>query len=189
MNLEEFVELMRLNFTESHQLSSTKMELLKTDLLNSQKELFYIKNKDLIDKLADDDEMTLSLSSSKSVSRGGETIKTRIQSNVEFLISIVKLKSIGNDVKLDDTSDELIVDTLISVLNQIGSVVIENDCNPGFPIESVMHGAQVFVNIFDLEWFFHLRHRLFDLVVAFIDNLVRAIVTNQDVTSLLVYKV
>ena len=41
-----------------------------------------------------------------------------------------------------------------------------------FPLDSILHSMQLFVNVYEIEWFFYIRNRLNDQVIRFVDDLV-----------------
>ena len=86
--------------------------------------------------------------------------ETSIQYNIPS--SLIVTDTIENSTQLNDNKD-----------------VKSNNTMPNmtFPIESILHGVEMFLNLYEIEWFYYLRNKLLDQIVEFIDETVRYIIT------------
>jgi hypothetical protein len=228
VSLDEYMGLLRMNFRESFLNNKKQIYLLKSYLLDARKEIFYLKNKEAIE-LASKNELTIESLLNKPISANQlqklQNLSEQFESNLEFLTSIVKLKSLDREFssKLDEINNDTVVECLKSLLNQIGHfVVLSGDKSPAltnktahqsnlkfndvsshfdsqftsasylsgrenlekqqqkpaesstlsFPIESILHSAQLFVNVFEIEWFVYSRNALVDHLGKFFDDLI-----------------
>ena len=193
--IESYVKLIQANFTASYKKNSDQIVELKQLLLEAKKQIFMLTIKP--DPFGLEDNKTkfenylknLELSEQKAL-KCDEWQKTQCQfgSNIEFMSNVVKLKSVQQSFRLNESDKEVILECLVAVLNQVKCFILSssnkkasNDPNflpISFPFESILHSVQLFLNVFEIEWLYYLRHRLVDPIVDFIDELVAFILNN-----------
>lgn len=202
LNLDQYLKLLRINFSQIHGQFSNQIHDLKSKLLEAKREIFYLKNKDSLSQ----NEGQISFETKKSTQPFELTEQYKL--NVEFITNIVKLKSVNKNFKFDQNinhqmlkdclsqliehiriflfeynfkdqqhsneQSSLIVSDTIESVNQSQNKEAEgNSSSLTFPMESILHGIQVFVNLFEVEWFYSVRNMLIDQIVSFIDELVK----------------
>ncbi|CAF0755373.1 unnamed protein product [Brachionus calyciflorus] len=219
LSLDQYLQLLRVNFTHVHEKFSDEIQQLRLRLLDAKKEIFYLKTKEIIKDLDGKlDEKTLGqlldttkkFNYSKNESKFQDLI-TQFNSNLEFITNLIKLKTIDKDFKENQSVDqETLLDCLNEFLSQIkkflfnyefkqdissnipSSFIVTDTIDTNepivskepndesfcitFPIESILHGVQVFLNLFEIEWFYYLRNKLIEQIVLLIDEIVRFII-------------
>lgn len=211
LTLDQYLKLLRINFSQIHGHFSNKIQDLKLKLMEAKREIFYLKNKDFLDQKNDHANIE---SKKTEIGNSYESLKLTEQYkiNLEFITNIAKLKAIKN-FKFDQNIDNqmlkdcmsqlidhiriflfeyilknenekssaeeslfIVTDTIESI-NQSQNLHLEpNLYNLVFPFESILHGVQVFVNLFEVEWFYSVRNMLIDQIILFIDELVKFMV-------------
>jgi hypothetical protein len=228
MSLDEYMGLLRINFRESFLDNKSKIELLKSYLLDARKEILLLQNKDDIEAVNKNNPKTIESLFNRQITRDQkqklDQLNEKFQSNLQFLASVVKLKSLDKETvsKLDEINNDTIIECLRCLLNQIGQFVFSVKTNPDlnktannsslkfndsssyfdsqftsasylnskinltklkppgvnsdstifFPIESILHSAQLFINVFEIEWFFYSRNALADQLGKLIEDLI-----------------
>lgn len=107
-----------------------------------------------------------------------------LNSNVSFISNLVKLKGVETMLREGVASEDEIAEWLKIFLTQIERFFFDADlanqpCSAentsttiSFPYESLLHAMQVFLNAYQIEWLYHLRSRIIDQIVKFVDRLV-----------------
>lgn len=208
ISLDHYLKLLRINFSQIHGQFSNKIHDLKLKLLEAKREIFYLKNKELLDK---NDDQIDSWLKKKEIEINSDPLRLAEQYklNLEFITNIAKLKAINKNFKFDETiNHQMLKDCLSQLighirvflfeygfkddhnLNEQSSLIVtdtiesvnqsqsfQKELNSfsklAFPMESILHGIQVFVNLFDVEWFYSIRSLLIDQIVSFIDQIVK----------------
>jgi hypothetical protein len=247
INTDEYLGLLRLNFRDSFLANVDKIDVLKSRLLEANKQIFRLKHKEALDAASSTSIDMSSLGKcgiDKSALRMQrlEQLADQFESNVEFLTSVVKLKLLdkgGVASKLHEINNETVVECLGSLLTQISHFLLnssrsiikpeskpsqlkknENETvggstfdsqfttnsylssqatklsatvsnvppriNPvvvSFPVESILHSAQLFVNVYEIEWFLYSRNALMDQIARFVDDIVRFILNFESVDN------
>lgn len=230
LKLEDFLKLLQAKFVHTFQRQGDEIKILKLKLLESNKEIFELKNNNnnnlfTTPSTTDSDSRSSVEPKNKSnpyflheeITKNTDPIKMSQMlksfcSNIEFVANLVKLKEVERNFKLNKIDQELILDWLKIFLEQLhgfffqmnfeGDETIdqsrilkditncyENVQNSfqakssipvlSFPIESILHGVQVFLNIYQIEWLYYLRNKLIDSIVPFIDDIVDFMIHND----------
>lgn len=84
--------------------------------------------------------------------------------------------SLKDEKSSNEESSFIVTDTIESINQTQNLQLKQKSYKLKFPFESILHGIQVFVNLFDVEWFYTVRNMLIDQIVLFIDELVKFMV-------------
>ncbi len=182
--------------------SAERIDLLKHQLFETRKKLFVAEHKEIIDNIGasanDQNEPSLEMLFEKFQKLQNDTnkrtdLKERFNSRLELMVNLIKLKSIEKNLKLNENTKELIADCLSSFLKNISEAFFNLnikqdhsdslDDNPSnhkacfkefsvIPIDSILHSLQVFLNVYDIEWFYYLRSSLIESIETFTNDLI-----------------
>lgn len=190
VELEDYINILRTNFIKSYKRNSDIISTLKMALLDAKIEIFTLKNNIEPNSLENVD---FKLSSSKSFASVCESnndsivnnlefadqlipIRNKYEKNIDFIINIAKLKSLKKDFRVNEISNDEILKCLDNILSEISYFLFdETAAKMKFPFESILHGIQQFLNIFEIEWLYYLRNNLLSSISKFIDSLVFSI--------------
>jgi hypothetical protein len=216
IDLIDYVYLLQATFYTSYRSNSEKILSLKKLLLEARRELFLMQNKEMLERVNNQDEIQID-SSYKALTDKFEEMKNKqlrlkvyenskmkLKKNIEFLTNLIKLKSVGKNFKINDTSNDLILKCLSELLKQIydfffkSNLIVESFDRQDFDeiaseidmtevdsysfpisIDSLLHSVQVFLNVFDIEWLYYLRQHLILDIEKFIDDLIAFIFNFQ----------
>lgn len=192
LSLDEFVSLLRANFTETTQYQNQLIQELKFSLLEAKREIFYLKNEISADAQVEESQQANDFKASLNFNANKlATLKRHFCQNVDFISNVIKLKQLDKEsLKLSDADRDTIFQCLDSLLDQIHTFLFEcgsfyneltenNHESLHFPVETILHSMQVFLNIFEIEWFYYLRNQLIDKLLSLIDNIVKSIIQYQ----------
>jgi hypothetical protein len=180
-------------FCKSFVENREQISRLKLLLLESRKEAFYRENANIFSEL--------SLSSNNSYNNNNidrvstenflKEINNKIQSpithdpinheqflhNIDLISNVVKLKAFSKNFRLTENNNEMIMECLMNLFRQINYFLYnylkqeESSKFISFPIESIFHAIQLFINIFDIEWFYYMR----DNLLGYINSLLKSL--------------
>ena len=202
MSLDEFIKLLTSNFCKSYVENRDQIEHLKSVAFELKKELFQLENSTLLSDLSNMDLNETSSSDllkelNKKIIDQDEDVSLveKLIANVEFISNIVKLKSLGKDFKLNEKNNAIILECLVELFKQIDYFLFQDKLKRedledsvmsdsfsssaskvSFPIESILHAIQLFINIFEIEWFYYLRDNLVGLINTFLADLVKYLI-------------
>lgn len=178
--------MLRLKFYDVFENHHVEIDSLKRQLLEAKKEIFYLKNSnvDIQPTPSNSDSNSTTILKSSGNNAVAATAKfdklvDSLNSNVAFLSNVIKLKSVEKNMKSCESStikEEELFDWLKILLEQIDECLFERTKSSSyftFPLASILHALQVFLNVYQIEWLYHLRSRLIDRLWKFIDDLVR----------------
>ena len=186
LTLADYVRNVQLHFRALQVDKQSKIEELRLSLFKAKLELFRINNRALFDEATRDsirtvidaksdtilNEIKLIESLGKQSQQQQHQATSCFQANVDFLTSLIKMKSIAqrNALKLGPESIELVLDCLRLFLDQVEQLFF-NELT--LPIDCLLHGLQQFVNVYDLEWLYYIKSHLLPNIVKFINQLIR----------------
>jgi hypothetical protein len=112
------------------------------------------------------------------------SLQQSLKSNIEFMSNVAKLKRLDKDtIKLNDADRDVILECLEVLFEQINMFLFQpSKCQSqplfeiAFPYDSILHSVQLFLNIYEIEWFYYLRNKLIHKIVQFIDDLSKFII-------------
>ena len=203
MSLDEFIKLLTSNFCKSYVENRDQIEHLKSIAFELKKELFQLENNTILSDLSNMDLNETSPSdllkelNKKIIDQDEDSsLVEKLIANVEFISNIVKLKSLGRDFKLNEKNNAIILECLVELFKQIDFFLFQDKLKRqdledsdvmsdsfsssaskvSFPIESILHAIQLFINIFEIEWFYYLRDNLVGLINTFLGDLVKYLI-------------
>jgi len=190
-------------FCKSFVENREQISRLKLLLFESRKEAFYRENVNIFSELS----LSSNSSSNNDIDRiTSETflkeINDKIQSpiahdpinheqflhNIDLISNVVKLKAFSKNFRLTENNNEMIMECLTNLFRQINYFLYnylkqeESSKFVTFPIESIFHAIQLFINIFDIEWFYYMRDRLLGYINSLLKSLLEqfSIVENSE---------
>ena len=174
-------------FVRSYVANRDQIERLKFALYESKREVFYRENVDIFSELSlSSKNFPLSRESflcdinkklSEPLRSNNEDYQKFLQ-NVEFISNIVKLKNFTKSYRFSENNNQLVLECLTLLFKQIDYFLHIQLKSEGehkivsFPIESIFHAIQLFINIYEIEWFYYLR----DNLLVLINNMLRSLV-------------
>lgn len=215
LSLDQYLQLLRVNFSKTHEKYSEQLKNLKKSLLDAKKEIFYLKTQDQLKQTQislDSAIGTANLSNTNekqneklSNSKKFNEFNKQFCSNLDFITNLIKLKTIDKNFKKNqDINQETVCECLSQILEQIRTFLFEYEffdehssaiitdtvdlnmtqineskilpegvLNIAFPLESILHSLQLFLNLYEIEWFYYLRNKLIDQIIVFINDLVK----------------
>lgn len=211
--VKQYMQLLQSSFISSFQTNSEKITELKHLLFITRKKLFLEQNKDLFQNKANSTTATSTTTTTKSPNLEDlfqkfqelqakeskvaqlENVTAQFNSNLDFLTNLIKLKTIDKNFRMNENSNELIMQCLSSFLDQLqhfffktslltdsenispeASKTKTQSSQLSIPIDSLLHGLQVFLNVYDIEWLYYFRGTLIERIETFIKNLVKFII-------------
>jgi hypothetical protein len=188
VELDDYINILRTNFVKSYKRNSDIIGSLKMALLDAKIEIYTLKNNIEPSSLENVD---FNLSTSKSYASMNDSskdesvvnnlefanqlipIRNKYEKNIEFICNIAKLKSLKKDFRVNEISNDEILKCLDNILSELSYFLFDETATKmKFPFESILHGVQQFLNIFEIEWLYYLRNNLLNLISKFIDDLV-----------------
>ena len=168
LNLEEFIQNLHLQFKADYQSNREHISELKDTILKLKQDIFMHQNKELLQQEAQQTNEVVNVKTKDQLAIKFE-LKRKLNANLEFIASIIKLKKIGKEFKsrhgMNEITTDIIFETLFTLLTQISIFFFEADLleetyddeiqeiKPYYPItkEALEHAISLFVNIFDIE--------------------------------------
>jgi hypothetical protein len=191
LTLDEYINLLASTFCKSFVENREQISRLKLLLFESKKEAFYRENSNILSEMSlssHNNELFRQQISSEAFLK---EINKQIQSpiihdslnhdqflqSINFICNICKLKTFSKNFRLTENHNDTILECLTYLFKQIGYFLhcyLKQDENQkvlSFPIESIFHAIQLFINIFEIEWFYYMRDNLLGLINSLVKSL------------------
>lgn len=136
LSLDEYLQLLRVNFSKTNEKYSEQILNLKHSLLDAKKEILYLKIKDQINNANSLDSaigsahnfQSTNQNENKTSDKKYNELNSQFSSNIEFISNIIKLKTIDKNFRSNQEIDqETVLECLIQLLKQFSTFLFQYD--------------------------------------------------------------
>ena len=185
--LENYITLLASNFCKSFVENREQIANLKLLLIESKRDVFYLEHRSFFPESSryDDSQKQATLLSTQQML--GEINKKvlvvnsaydygeQFFKNLNFISNIAQLKTLEKNFRFSESNSETILESLMFLFKQISQLLLDQNSGVeqkfAVPIETLFHCMQLFVNIYEVEWFYYLRDSLLSMINTFLKSI------------------